>query len=427
MVVSILTLNVQGLRTLIHRQTLMQWLNCFGPDIVCLQETHAKTEEEFSSWFENSNTDITNRFRYKCISSPGRVRSCGVAILFKPNLQLNNTFRDTDGRLIIGTFNANGTDFQLACLYGPNNKLAGGKFFDAFFQALDTDIPILLARDFNTVVDPNIDRFGCNLNSPWAYNWSDSLETLMNSFKLKDCWREKYPQKSAFTWRRSNGLQGSRIDMIWIPEHLLQHVKSVDIFPFFRSDHSYLFMEVDFPTSVNRGPGVWKLNCTHLQDESFRSLITEFWQSWRSEKQRFSALSTWWEAGKARLKSIIRDFCYRKAKKRREKIKSLNATLYHIQRRIDAGEQLLNLLTEVQKELDNELCVEARGAQLRARIQWAEEGESSTAFFCNRKNRGVSNALIIKLNALMVLLLLKLPKLFLFAPNFIRPYIMPKI
>ena len=80
MVVSMLTLNIQGLRTLSHRQTLMEWLNCFGPDFVCLQETHSKTEEEFSSWFSKSNLNIQNKFEYKCISSPGRARSCGVAI-----------------------------------------------------------------------------------------------------------------------------------------------------------------------------------------------------------------------------------------------------------------------------------------------------------------------------------------------------------
>ena len=385
MTVSILTLNIQGLRTLSHRQTLMEWLNCFGPDIVCLQETHAVSEDEFSTWFSVSNSQFKNKYKYKCISSPGRVRSCGVAILYKPFLKLKHSIRDTDGRLVIGTFNAYGSDFQLVCLYGPNNKIAGNAFFESFFQALDPDMPILLGGDFNTVVDPYIDRLGCNPNSPWAYNWSDSLALLMENFNLKDCWREKHPNISDFTWRRSNGLQASRIDMFWIPEYLIEHVRSIEIFPFFRSDHSYLFLEIDFPAAIQRGPGVWKFNCSHLQDESFRSQILTFWQSWRSEKQRFSLLSTWWEAGKTRLKTIIRDFSYRKAKKRRETVKSLNATLYHIKRRINSGEPLLGLLAEVKKELETVLLVEAKGTQLRARIQWAEEGESSTAFFLQQE------------------------------------------
>ena len=348
-----LTLNVQGLRTSSHRQTLMEWLNCFGPDIVCLQETHSKSEAEFESWFSCSNPNINNKIKYKCTSSPGRVRICGVAILYKPHIRLVNTFRDVAGRLVIGTFNIRGSEFQLACVYGPNNKVAGQTFFESFYQALDPDYPILLGGDFNTVVNPRVDRLGCNPDSPWAYNWSDTLETLMNTFNLKDCWREKNPGSIDFTWRRSNGLPASRIDMFWFPEHFLSHIRTIDILPFFRSDHSYLFLEIDLPATTQRGPGVWKFNTSHLSDEAFRSMVLSFWPSWRLEKHRFSTLATWWKAGKTRLKSMIRGFSYRKAKQRKNNIKSLNATLYHVQRRINQGEPLLDLLTEVKKELDS--------------------------------------------------------------------------
>jgi hypothetical protein len=43
----------------------------------------------------------------------------------------------------------------------------------------------------------------------------------------------------------------------------------VDIYPFFRSDHSYVFLKVNLPSLPNRGPGVWKLNSSLLSDEEF--------------------------------------------------------------------------------------------------------------------------------------------------------------
>ena len=57
----IITLNVQGLRSLPHWQTLMSWLNCFSPDIVCLQETHSTSEREFSEWFSTTNKNVDNK------------------------------------------------------------------------------------------------------------------------------------------------------------------------------------------------------------------------------------------------------------------------------------------------------------------------------------------------------------------------------
>ena len=97
MLFQVLTLNVQGLRSLTSRQTLMAWLNCFKPDIICLQETHSKSEEEFSDWFSCSNLAVNNINNYLCISSPGKVRSCGVAILYKPDFEVLHVSRDTGG------------------------------------------------------------------------------------------------------------------------------------------------------------------------------------------------------------------------------------------------------------------------------------------------------------------------------------------
>ena len=385
MAVSFLTLNVQGLRALSHRQTLMQWLNCFGPDIVCLQETHSKSEREFSSWFSSTNVNIQNSYNYKCISSPGTVRSCGVAILFKPNFSLESCFCDQSGRLVIGNFKTLNRQFQVACLYGPNKKTLGQTFFESFFQALDIDFPVFLCGDFNTVVDPLIDRSGCNPLSPWAYNWSDTLQNLMSTFDLSDAWRVAHPQSSEFTWHRANGSQASRLDMIWLPQEFLSFIRSIDILPFFRSDHCYVFMEIEIPPPTPRGPGVWKFNSSHLKDEEFRNSIIEFWDNWRMQQSRFSSLASWWDAGKARIKSFIRNYSCRKARKHRESIRSLNAALFHIQRRINQGEPLTDLLNDVKKELEIELLTDAKGAQLRARMQWAEEGEATTSYFLQQE------------------------------------------
>ena len=383
--ISILTLNVQGLRALTHRQTLMSWLNCVTPDLVCMQETHATSEKEAEHWFSKNNLNINNKYDYQCISSPGQPRSAGVALLYKPSYQVVKKWRDEASRLIIAEFRRDNLNFQVVCLYGPNKKDEGAVFFESLYQAIDPDLPVFLCGDFNTVVNPRLDRFGCNPESYWAYNWSSTLSDLMAAFELCDAWRTKHPGDAEFTWRRPNGAQGSRIDMIWLPERYFGFVSSVGIFPFFRSDHSYVYLEIDLPSAVERGKGLWKFNTSHLSDEAFCAEIARFWADWRCEMDTFHSLSSWWDAGKVRLKGLIRRLSSASSRDKKRKIRELNAAVADIQKRIDNGEQLPGLLEEKKAELTSELLSEARGAQLRANIRWAEEGESSSAYFLRQE------------------------------------------
>ena len=205
----ILTLNVQGLRSLVNRQTLMSWLNCVAVDFVCLQETHSVSESEFSNWFSSTNLDINNNKHYKSISSPGAARSSGVAILYLPQYSLEHCRRDTTGRLISAEFSYSGYNFQIVCLYGPNNAHAGQVFYESLDQAIDPSLPVFICGDFNTVRDPHLDRFGCNPTSPWAYNWLPVLDDLVDTFDLSDAWRMKHPNTQEYTWRRPCQSQGS--------------------------------------------------------------------------------------------------------------------------------------------------------------------------------------------------------------------------
>ena len=75
--ISLITINVQGLRTLSHRQALMSRLNCFEADLVCMQETHTTSESELEQWFKKSNLTMNNKLNYQTISSSGIMRSAG--------------------------------------------------------------------------------------------------------------------------------------------------------------------------------------------------------------------------------------------------------------------------------------------------------------------------------------------------------------
>lgn len=390
---SVLTLNCQGLRDPAKRTVLFSWLSCIKADVVCLQETHCISQDEFVSWVSSESAVDNNCEQYSVLSSPGTVRSRGVAILYRPSLSVDCEVLDDQGRLQVVTFSICSSDsvsFQLVNIYGPNRKAEGETFFESIGSKFDASLPTVLCGDFNTVVDPVLDRFGCNPSSPWAYNWPRSLRHLTEEFDLRDVWRMNHPDERNYTWRRVNGSQASRLDMFWVSSSLTESIAEVDIYPYFRSDHSYVFLRFTLPTMPKRGPGVWKFNANLLKDEEFCQRVQEFWQSWQGEKSSFPSLAIWWDAGKARLKRVICRYSKQQASSRRSHVKSLEHTLFFLNKRQASGEDVTQFIKEVNDELELEHLHIAHGARIRAREKWAEEGERSTSYFLRKeKSRGV--------------------------------------
>ena len=222
--------------------------------------------------------------------------------------------------------------------------LMANYFFEFVYPVLDPGLPCILCGDFNTVVDPSKDHLGCNPSSPWAYNWSRTLSQLMSTYNLKDIWRVQHPDEQAFTWHRPNHVQASPLDMFWICSFFLSFVLSVNIFPFFRSDHCYVHLNLSLLAGIQRGPGVWKFNCAHLRDSHFILMIVKFWESWQAEKSSSFALSAWWDAGKVRLKQLVRDYSRQQASCFRKHISSLERTLFSLIVRQKQGRMSLSFL-----------------------------------------------------------------------------------
>ena len=235
---------------------------------------------------------------------------------------------------------------------------------------------------FNATVDPYIDRFGCNPEFP--NNWASTHRELMSTFALCDAWCASHPGVKEFTWRRTNGSQGSRIDMIWLPERYLGLVRTIEISPFLRSDHQCVYLEITFPWGVERGPGRWKFNVSLLQNEAFCTGVNDFLCNWRLER-RFVLLSNWYEAGKVRLRWFIIDFSRNLARENKSKFTKLNSRLAALERRVHRGENLSALLKEARAELDEYLSHQAQGAMLRAQVREAAEGERSTTYFLRQE------------------------------------------
>ena len=354
--------------------------------MVCLQETHATSCAECVSWFSS--------YGFLVLSTPGSVHSSGVAILFRPTLDLVNSVFDSNGHFIMGHFKYHGLTFGVACVYAPNRNPDRNDFLDFCIEKIDPSTPTVIGGDFNTVFDRSSDRRG-SFASDCSRESTLSLKSLFRECCVIDVWRSLLPTTIAFTWLRPDGLLSSRIDIIGCPSAWLHLVSSCDILPCPFSDHAAVTLNCALPEPIPRGPGRWKLNVSILQDPSFRSLIVDFWSFWRQRRQSFSSIQEWWERGKSRIKGLAISFCSGRQFERRRSRSVLTALATHLKAKIDAGTvSLLEVYHRVLGRIADLDQVDAEGARVHSRIQWAEEGESSSRFFLRLEKKAGADSWI---------------------------------
>ena len=166
-----------------------------------------------------------------------------------------------------------------------------------------------------------------------------------------------------------------------VSSNLTSGVLEVSIYPFFRSDHSYVYLRISFPSMPDHGPGVWKLNTSHLQDDGFTTKVRDFWRDWQGAKKSFPSLSQWWDTGKTCLKCVMKRYSCEQVILRRARISSLENTLYHLTRRENNRDDVAAFIKETKDLLDLELLHRSQGSKVRAKERWAEEGETSSRYF----------------------------------------------
>ena len=141
------------------------------------------------------------------------------------------------------------------------------------------------------------------------------------------------------------------------------------------------------------GPGRWKLNVSILADEDFDGIVRDFWANWKLRKNCFPSLLLWWDSGKKHLKELAKSFCRQKSRDKRQARVLLSNLASHLKERVDRGfTSCLDVYQAVLAKLSELALSEAKGAQVRSRVRWAEEGETSSSFFFRlEKKRAVEN------------------------------------
>lgn len=242
--------NVNGLRAVINKNSLQDFLDSENPDIFCLQEIKAKPEQVLIDLPE-----------YEEIWNPAtRPGYSGTAIFtkIKPIQTFTKNFLD-EGRIVVAEFEK----FFLVNVYTPNSKHELTRLelrektwdpdFLKFIKELELSKSVITCGDFNAAHEPiDLARPKDNEeNAGYTIEERRGITNIINAGFI-DTFRYKHPDEQRFTWwtwRANARIRniGWRIDYFFISESLKENLKSADIHEnILGSDHCPISIEMEF-------------------------------------------------------------------------------------------------------------------------------------------------------------------------------------
>ena len=367
-----LSVNVRGLNTKEKRLKLFNWLKYSKTDIVFLQETHFTEENESLynfSWYGKI---------IHCFSDSTFSR--GVSILTKNGLDINilNTHRSNDGRKLLINVKLNDVEFTLVNIYAPNNETHRIQFFKRLRSFINNysniSSKIILCGDFNCKIDNCTDKS------------SKILNDVITQLNLIDLWASKYDKNNGFTWCDASNTPKSRIDFVFISKNLLNKSKSPTLQKIpgthsngtRMSDHKAIRFNMNMNDNT-RGTGYWKLNISHLQSSEYKNQIVNIIQNIKSSR---GTCIQKWEDLKHKVKQFSIHFSIRAQNKFKNRISVIEKEINEIEslphHQID-----MNKKRDLESQLNDLYNKKAKGAQIRSRAKWVDEGEKNTKYFLN--------------------------------------------
>lgn len=247
--------NVNGLRAVLRKGTLQDFITKEHPDILCLQEIKAKPSQVL--------IDLPD---YQEFWNPAvRPGYSGTAIFVKQGINvksvlINNTNSgvNSEGRILTLEFQ----NFFLVNVYTPNSKpdlsrlKLREKIWDPTFlkhlQQLENTKPVIACGDFNVAhTEIDLARPKQNTkNAGFTIQERQGINNLLQASFL-DTFRYLHPHTQRYTWwsylgnARINNV-GWRIDYFFISNSLKTQLKSAEIHEnIFGSDHCPISIEME--------------------------------------------------------------------------------------------------------------------------------------------------------------------------------------
>ena len=295
---SLLTLNVNGMRDSQKRSRIFQFCKSLGVDFALLQETHIVNQDEVHTWSFEWGGGLHASF--------GSTSSCGT-ILVSPRWTslVGKVDSDHEGRLVCVTIKHPSGSFLLCNVYAPNRPSDRRDFFITLPSFVPGSAPCILAGDFNCGPNTRFDRMPSCTSSGCGVGMTE-LDMFMKNHDMVDVWRVQHPGSSVFTWHRPDGTDASRLDRVYSP--LAMSPSNCDVVACPISDHDAVTVSFQPPKSWPAGRGFWKMNTDILTEAEYVEQLKARYEGWRTLRPAFPTDLEWWDDVKSRIKQFTVEY-----------------------------------------------------------------------------------------------------------------------
>ena len=190
-------------------------------------------------------------------------------------------------------------------------------------------------------------------------------------------------------------------------------IKTCDIKPGYRSDHSIITMDIIL-SNFNHGKGTWKFNNSLLHNQDYLNLVNKIIQeevlkyavpvySIQHIKENPDSISLilddelFLEVLLLRIWGETIKFASHLKKEVDKNEKQLLKDIETLESDNDLLTANLQLLLDKKKELQVIRENKIKGQQVRSKLQWLKEGEKPTKYFCNLENKNFIEKTVKKL------------------------------
>lgn len=306
MSLTITTVNVRSMKSSFRAQSILNVLDGVQSDIFLLQECGLPFKSSYYAWQSKWSHGPS------VWSGSNDNKNDGVAILIKnPNIMVKGSTVLKCGRLLLAHLTFLDQEFNLLCVYGFNDKHERFNLFEEMQSHMLGRAPLIIAGDFNSVL-ARADRKGAGEDFR-VDKASVLLQRLCKDFKLRDCFKTLHPREEGFTWFSGDGTRASRIDYVFTRDCTPTDAR---LTPVFFSDHAMLSCTLSLSPGVTVGRGLWKLNCSLLDDEELTAEYRERFRDWQTLQDFFDTRAQWWEMVKLKTKTFFSEA----GKRRKQKI-----------------------------------------------------------------------------------------------------------
>ena len=262
--------------------------------MLLVQETRSDgTEKELKRWSKifNSKQIFLTNFGTNSVGA-------GIIVKNEEVFKVHHYFIDPGGRYVGIVGDHEEGKFLVVSFYSPSVENEIKKFVvNSLCEQLSNmggDMPqfLIMGGDTNTVVS-RLDKEGGSQN--FKSNAINAFNDLKMQYNLFDTFRTKNPDKREYSWETLNPkIIRERIDLIFISNSLQDYVTETGIIPSHKtcSDHGIPFVTIKGFGIPSKGPGVWKLNNTVLNEPSYVSEMKENLQPGSGKRQPMGLYKT---------------------------------------------------------------------------------------------------------------------------------------